>query len=106
MSQALHEQRQRLGSGLSESIVSVRDIHGHWLERWAISEVITGHDFPVVLVCTVEERRAAHAETRESVCIPWPAEDVMRSDRVAIPLPPFDALRGLLAVDPQAPPVG
>jgi len=45
-------------------------------ERVALSEVVPGHDFPVVWICRPEEWEAARLEGREPEGVPWPAEDV------------------------------
>jgi hypothetical protein len=45
-------------------------------ERRALGDVVMGHDFPVVWVCTETEWAAAEAEGRDPEGVPWPAEDV------------------------------
>jgi hypothetical protein len=56
--------------------IEVRDVHGRWLQRKALTGVVDGHDFRVVWACRAEEWQAAEAEQRDPEGVPWPAEDV------------------------------
>jgi hypothetical protein len=61
---------------LPGSKVLARSAYGDLLPRRALTGVVMGRDFQVVLVCSEEEWDAAQAEGREPEGIPWPAEDV------------------------------
>jgi hypothetical protein len=60
------------------SKVIVRDSLGRLTERVAVTAVIRGADFPVVLVCWPGEWDAATRLARDpdDDAVPWPAEDV------------------------------
>jgi hypothetical protein len=45
-------------------------------ELRALGGVVAGGDFAVVWACSEREWETAHAEGRDAVGIPWPAEDV------------------------------
>jgi hypothetical protein len=57
-------------------VVIVRDGRGQELRKRALGPVTEGGSFPVVWACREEEWDAAHAEGRDPVGLPWPAEDV------------------------------
>jgi hypothetical protein len=61
---------------LPGSKVLARSAFGDLLPRRAVTGVVMGRDFQVVLVCSEEEWEAAEAEGREPDGIAWPAEDV------------------------------
>jgi hypothetical protein len=46
------------------------------LQRRAVTEVVDGHDFPVVWVCREDEWALAAAQDRPPLAVPWPADDV------------------------------
>jgi hypothetical protein len=57
-------------------LVIVVDVEGQKRRKRALSPVLQGGSFPVVVACREEEWQAAQAEGRDPVGIPWPAEDV------------------------------
>lgn len=57
--------------------IEVRDVHGRWLPRRALTGVVEGRDFQVVWACREEDWEAASKDAgREPQRTPWPAEDV------------------------------
>ena len=66
-------------------LVVVVDAEGQKRRKRALSSVIQGGSFPVVLACREEEWEAALAEGRDPVGLPWPAEDVSLLDDASWP---------------------
>jgi hypothetical protein len=62
--------------------VVVTTADGSTLPRRALGDVMAGADFPIVLVCRIEEWESAQSEGREPNGVPWPAEDVRLADEV------------------------
>lgn len=60
--------------------VVVRDAFGHVLNRVAVTDIVRGHDFPVVWIAHVDEWEASQAEHREPEAVPFPAEDVAENE--------------------------
>jgi hypothetical protein len=67
---------------LPGSKVLARSAFGELLPRRAVTGVIMGRDFQVVLVCSEGEWEAAHSQGRDPEGIPWPAEDVKLVEHV------------------------
>jgi hypothetical protein len=56
--------------------VLVRSSFEGVVERRALTDVVMGHDFKVVWVCTEDEWQAAATAGRQPEGVPWPAADV------------------------------
>ncbi len=56
--------------------VGIRDLHGKYLRRVAVSTVIEGGDFPVIWACSEREWRTSVESCRPVRALPWPAIDV------------------------------
>ena len=56
--------------------VVVRDWHGDFLMRRALTAPQMGHKFMVVWVCTEAEWKLAKKESRKPESVPWPANAV------------------------------
>ena len=57
-------------------LVKVKTAFGTFVEKRAVTGVISGDSMKVVRVCSDEEWRSAQNEGRAPVTTPWPAEDV------------------------------
>jgi hypothetical protein len=53
-------------------VVTVITADGQHLPRRAASEILSGYDFPVVMVCTEEEWAAAAEDRRDPDTLAWP----------------------------------
>jgi len=53
---------------------------GSTRELRALGGVIAGGDFAVVWACSEREWEAAHADERDPIGIPWPAEDIQLAE--------------------------